>query len=69
MSAGKENGMKMKISKGAKKMAYYIYLCLAALNGAVLASADLSFLDWQFWVVTACLCGAYICGGYTKDEI
>lgn len=43
-------------------MSYIIYLLLCAVNGAVLATADISITNWQFWVITFCICGAYICG-------
>ena len=43
-------------------MTFIIYLILCGVSGVVLASAGVSITDWQFWVETGCICGAYMCG-------
>lgn len=43
-------------------MSYIIYVLLCAVNGIVLATADINPMNWQFWVITLCVCGAYLCG-------
>lgn len=48
-------------------MSYIIYLLLCVINGIALAMADIGITNWQFWVVTLCVCGAYICGKENSD--
>ena len=49
-------------------MTLIIYLILSGVSGAVLASAGVTAIDWQFWVETGCICGAYICGRIIGDK-
>ena len=43
-------------------MSYITYLLLYVVNGIVLATADIKPTNWKFWVITLCVCGAYLCG-------
>ena len=48
-------------------MSYIIYLLLCIINGVVLAAVDITPTRWQFWVVTFCVVGAYLCGCANKS--
>lgn len=39
-----------------------IFIFLMALNGFVLATANVGINSWQYWVVTLTVIGVYICG-------
>ena len=43
-------------------MAYIVYLFLSGLNGVVLSTLGAYPNTWQFWAVTTCIIGAWICG-------
>lgn len=40
----------------------YIYYLLFAIAGGVLSTVNVTLSNWQFWVVLACMFGAYVCG-------
>ena len=44
----------------------YIYYFLCAIVGGVLSTLNASLSSWQFWVILACMIGAYICGRVKK---
>ena len=43
-------------------MSNFIFYMLAAINGAVCVSANITISSWQYWVLLGCTIGAYICG-------
>lgn len=46
----------------AKHIANIVYIFLMALNGFVLATANVRVTNWQYWVITFVIIGVYICG-------
>jgi hypothetical protein len=47
-------------------MSGYVFILFAAIHGAVCASANINFFNWQYWILLACVCGAYICGAMLR---
>lgn len=48
-----------------KTIAYAVYLLIMALSGLVLSITSNGFNKWQYWVITFCLVGCYLCGRVT----
>ena len=46
----------------ARHIAYVVYFILISINAVALATADVRVTNWQFWVTSLCIIGAYICG-------
>ena len=47
----------------------YTYYLLCAIVGFTLASADIFFTDWQWWVVLVCVICSYICGCENNKKV
>ena len=43
-------------------MEYIIYLALCGLHGFICGRRDIKIKSLDFWVLTGCVIGAYLCG-------
>lgn len=48
----------------AGHIAYFVYLIIMFILGVVLYSTDIYVNNWRYWVIIACIIGAYICGTF-----
>ena len=39
-----------------------IYVILATISGLACSTADVGIATWQYWVITGCVIGAFVCG-------
>lgn len=47
-----------------KHIAYFVYLAILIIYGVVSSSADIYLNNWRYWVLLACVIGAYVCGTF-----
>jgi hypothetical protein len=46
----------------ANLLAMIVYYVLCGLGGFVMADANVTWRNWQFWVLIVCIVGSYLCG-------
>lgn len=46
----------------ARGLAYAVFIFIMAINGFVLATAEVRVTSWQYWVVTLSMAIVFICG-------
>jgi hypothetical protein len=49
-------------------MRYLLTALIGGAAGAFMTLAGLSFKDWQYWGIMACLVAMYIVGNLTKER-
>ena len=54
----------MNTQRKEMNISYFIYVFLCGLTGCMLAKVKIGVKDWKYWIIIACVIGAYFCGKY-----
>ena len=47
---------------------YFLYLILLAITSFIWGECGITIDSWEFWVLTSCFIGGYICGKEGRNE-
>ena len=45
-----------------------IYVISATISGLACSTADVGIATWQYWVITGCVTGAFLCGRFMSGR-